>query len=200
MLANSHAAAKKRQHQGPYFLSVGHSSIRWVSAWCFAMEKLLSQEKQWRSLFFFFLFCLRCRWSRSQGNEFCCLPFKLEAQHGLIKHCSLCPENTPVWWVLQGELSKVCASPYSGSVEAVCALAFTTNTFCSISSKAKIQLLWSKSIRNEHWLRDENAKIFPLMLAFYRKKIVPFIQSLQVSKAICIEKGISSPSGPLSNY
>lgn len=73
-------------------LSMGPSSIKWVSALCFAMEMLLSQQKQWRSYFFLVLLEMEMiQTSRkcwvSQDNEFHCLLFKLEAQHGLIKQC-----------------------------------------------------------------------------------------------------------------
>lgn len=74
--------------------------------------------------------------------------------------------------VLQAGLNKVCGLLYSGSVKTVCALVFTTNRFRSLSSKAKNQLLWLESIGSDHWLSSENAKTFPFLPAFYRKKIV----------------------------
>lgn len=36
--------------------------------------------------------------------------------------------------------------------------------------RQKMQFLWLKSMRSEHWLRGENAKIFPLMPTFHREK------------------------------
>lgn len=74
-------------------------------------------------------------------------------------------------------------------MKAVCALLFTTNIFCSLSSKAKIQLLWLKSKRSEHWLRGENAKISPLTPAFFRKKSCPLYSASPDLKSQLCWKG-----------